>query len=555
MAINVSNQKPVRLNPYYDDRIGKDYDPIKHLEDIIVTPIMTPIMQGSPVVIKQDSQTLTEADILDKIRLCMDDTMDVKAEAEVREILGETLQTYNKNTNLLLQDVFLVQSGTAAKLPEPNDRVIYTAGNDVIPACRQFITGQCDYDYFFASFGYFARPETLGFYFINENSFDAFIQWFAQQMLVIGAAMPPDTMSAAADFQKLTLTGLTESLLLRHDQHDNNDPNSFARLVTHMLMNYTKVAGPGEFGILPFHLSDVICPKTITFVNVEKHSRATTKQIVDEWKIIKQSIQKKPTMISNNKLTKLTAQARNLQKITNAANAASKAYFSKGGNIIRNKNVRFRKTAPSGFDLARAIKKVMDKMSFVNQSMNVFRVTTTTFAKPNRRDPDDWNKKGKSTTMNYKPDIHVYIDTSGSISEIHYQESIKLLIFTAKKLNVNIYFNSFSHVMSQTTRLSLQNKSVKEIYAEFQKVPKVGGGTDFEQIWHFINSSKKRSQEFSLIITDFEWTAPTEYIKHPENLYYIPCSNKDWDTIKYWAGLYCKSMFHNDPNFRKHILF
>lgn len=555
MSISVTNQKPVILNPYYNDKIGQNYDPIEHLKNIAVTPLMTPITAGHPVSIHQNGANLTEDDILNILRNCMDTVMNIKAEEDMREIFGETLMHFNKNTKLIVQDVFMLQAGQAAKLPEPTDKVIYTAGGDVAPACKSFITGQCDYNYFFASLGYFARPQTLGFYFINENSFNDFIQWFTQQMLTIGKIMPPETTKAAADFQKLTLTGLTESLLLRNEQSENNDPNTFARLIVNMLMNYTKVAGPAEFGILPFTLSEVICPKTITFVNIEKHARATSKQIADEWNIIKQAIQKKPKMISNNALMKLTAQARNLQKITNAANAAAQASFSKNSPSVRTKNIQFRKTAPSGFDLTKTIMKVMNKMSFVNKSMNIFRTTTTTFAKPNRRDPDDWNKKGKSTTTNFKPDIHVYIDTSGSISEIHYQESIKLLIHTAKKMNINIYFNSFSHYMSQTTRLSLQNKTLNQIYAEFQKVPKVGGGTDFEQIWHFINSSRKRSKEFSLMITDFEWTAPTEFIKHPKNLYYIPCSNKDWDDIKLCAEMFCKSVLHNDPDIRKHILF
>ena len=127
----------------------------------------------------------------------------------------------------------------------------------------------------------------------------------------------------------------------------------------------------------------------------------------------------------------------------------------------------------------------------------------------------------------------------------------------AKKLNINMYFNSFSHIMSQTTRLHLEGKSPEAIYEEFKKVPKVNGGTDYEQIWHFINSdtSKKRQRELSLIISDFEWTARTATIRHPKNLYYIPCSTMNWDFIVRHADEFCKSAVHNDPNIRAHVLF
>lgn len=130
-----------------------------------------------------------------------------------------------------------------------------------------------------------------------------------------------------------------------------------------------------------------------------------------------------------------------------------------------------------------------------------------------------------------------------------------MLIAMAKKLNINIYFNSFSHILSQTTKLKLENKTRKQIYAEFERVPKVNGGTDYTQIWHFINKSAKRRKELSAIITDFEFIAPTQYIKHPKNLYYIPCAHMDWDEMIENARNFAASAMHNEPAIRSKILF
>jgi hypothetical protein len=125
----------------------------------------------------------------------------------------------------------------------------------------------------------------------------------------------------------------------------------------------------------------------------------------------------------------------------------------------------------------------------------------------------------------------------------------------AKKLNVNLYFNSFSHVLSQCTKLNTKDKSTAEVYRQFQRLPKVTGGTNYEQIWNYIEKSKKRKRELSIIMTDFEYYAPNHFVKHPKNLYYMPMSNMDYKEMVSWAERFCKSMMHIDPSIMKHMLF
>ena len=165
-----------------------------------------------------------------------------------------------------------------------------------------------------------------------------------------------------------------------------------------------------------------------------------------------------------------------------------------------------------------------------------------TYNKPNRRDPDDFNKKGKSVSTKYLPDIHLYIDTSGSVSEQNYKDAVMACISMAKKLNINIYFNSFSSELSQCSLLHTRDKSIKQIYAAFQKVQKVTGGTDFDNVWDYINMSKKRRRELSIMITDFEYTPRNRQVNHPENLYYVPCANvTNYQRMVGYAITFCKS--------------
>lgn len=243
---------------------------------------------------------------------------------------------------------------------------------------------------------------------------------------------------------------------------------------------------------------------------------------------------------------------RSVQKYKNAANKAASGMSSPAAKA---RAMKFSKKQPSIENLTKRIARIISKMSFVSKSQNTYSLYKMTFMRPNRRNPDDYNSMGKSASTRYKPDIHIYIDTSGSISEENYQGAIKACITLAKKLNVNLYFNSFSHVISQSTLLKTKDKSTKAIYNQFQKVPKVTGGTEYQQVWEYINASPKRKRELSLMITDFEYTAPNQMVKHPKHLYYIPCSKMDWDNICDSAKYFAQSMMHIDANIRKKLLF
>lgn len=551
----ITNQKPRDIIPYYRDVISSPFDLSDIIGQTVTSQLLEPVLQNKPVtIVSQNGVAISEDDIKERLINCCADDVDTNNEAVTKMLLGETMLHYDKNTNMLVRDMFAVQSAVKENLHEPDDRFVYMAGSDVIPTSRQFISGTASYDKFFASLAYFARPQTLGFYFVNEMAFDDFQKWFSQQMVVYANTLSPEANKCASEFGQLKLPGLTESIILRDQDGDENEPMSFARLITSVLMNYTTVVSNAEFGVLPFDLGELLCPKTIVFVNVERHARATAKQVTDEWNMINKCInpQTRIKMISNKSLRMLTAAQRSLNKIMSQAVTQA---MNQGIKAQRAANFRFSKTRPTNVDIAKRIKRLINKMAYINKSMNPFKIVHMSYMRPNRRDPDDYNKPGKSSSMKYKPDIHLYIDTSGSISERDYQDTVKACIQLAKAMQVNMYFNSFSHIMSQTTKLHLEGKSVSAIYAEFQKVHKVNGGTDYEQIWHFINDSKKRTRELSIIISDFEFNASSRFIHHPKNLYYVPCSTLNWDSIVRHADEFCKSAVHNLPDIRAHILF
>ena len=215
--------------------------------------------------------------------------------------------------------------------------------------------------------------------------------------------------------------------------------------------------------------------------------------------------------------------------------------------VSKIKKRKFPNVRPANMDIYKAVVKILKKQKFVNQSHNVYKKKHTTFQKANRRHPNDFNKPGVSQQNVYKPDIHIYADTSGSISEENYADCVRLLIKLAKKLNVDLYFNSFSHVISSATKLKIKDRTAAQIYNQIQKIDKVSGGTDFNQVWTYINDSNKRKEEISIMITDFEYPVPNKNLKHPKNLYYVPISKLDWQIMKGNMEYFAKSMSHIDP--------
>lgn len=550
--MKVSNQKPVELSPIYSPVTTGDFHPEEYLVQTI-HQLFNPLNPNQPVTFTAGGNNLTETDVADYFLKCLGVIYDATAQASAKEILHQTAVYFNKNTSLSIDEMFFVQSLVKTKLPEPNANVIYQPGTDVIPAARQFLAGKVDWDMWFASLTGFARPKTLGFSFATEQSFEDFKSWLLNITTPLLAALPADTVQMLQQFQTLKLNGLTESLKLRNDDTENNEENSFARLIIAYLMLYATQVSQTEFSVMPFVISELYCPQTIVFINIEKHAKATAREIDTEWNIIKQSIQQNIPMISNKQLNKLTATQRALHKAAAMANANMQTMQQMQAQ--RAARTRFSSKQPTARDLTRIIKKVIKKMATVSHSMNVYKSTKATYQKPNRRDPDDFNKMGKTTSTKYRPDIHLYIDTSGSISEDNYASTMKACIVMAKKMNVNLYFNSFSHVLSQTTKLNVKDRSYDAIYREFQKTDKVTGGTDYEPIWHFINRSKKRKAELSIIITDFEYYPPNHYVEHPKNLYYIPCANMSWSSIVGAADSFVKNMQHIEPLVRERLLF
>ena len=551
MAINTTNQQPTVLNSLYLDSLAATFDPYEIVKDNVIKPLFAPLIPSAPVTIDEDGKNLSVNDITSCLFNCSGDTTNSSEEIRMKEIFQQTLVYYDKS--LAVQDVYAVQAGKKCNMLMPSPKVLYTP-TDVIDASKQFLSSQLTYENYFATMAFYTRTATFGYYFANDAAWCEFKAWFAQQVQALPQnSIPLETNQLCTDLQAIKLNHLTESFVLRDDETQNNEPYSFARLFVFYLMMYEQqmrqTNAPLHLaGHLPFSFAENFCPRTIVIINVEKHAHAHPSEIKNEWDVIKAAMTMKPKVLGTNQIKKLTAISRMAKKMQGAG------ALTKSSAMNRSAVIRFRKTAPTSVDLYSYIMRIYKHTMFIQNSENAVKSKKMTFQRPSRRDPDNPDRQGVTTNVQYKPDLHVYLDCSGSISERDYQDAIKACIKLAKKMNVNFYFNSFSHIMSTSTKLNVKDKSLRDIYDVFKNTPKVCGGTDYEQIWHYINKTEKRGREVSIVISDFEYHAPNHYVKHPKFLYYAPISASNWKMITGYATSFAKSMLNICPNIRKHIL-
>lgn len=557
MTWQLAHQKPAVLNPVHTQPVNGPHNPVPAIESVLLDPLFEPVSSTRPVAVIDDAGNPIDRDqVSQRLLEALHGSVVLGANDDIKDLLSDGLVHYAKSTTLVNQ-VFVDQAAQSQRppLPPPSAMMVYSAATDVVPAAKMLLGGHSPNDSeLLAALGYTYAPQTLGFWFRDEAAFDDFTTWLRQEIASMASVLPQETMNLLNKFAAMKLDTLVEGLLLRKDDQSGNEEFSFPRVVIALLMSYQKKQSPGSplvTGVLPFHVGELFVPRTVVLVNAEAHARASARKVDNEWQLINQSIASPVKIISHSALCKLTALPRAAAK---AAQAAAASNGKKNSQINRSAAVAFRAKPPTMANIIDGTARALRRMKKVNMSLNPIRTTSTSFARANRRDPDDYNKPGKSTRINYLPDIHIYLDTSGSISEDNYQDMVITLIKMAKKLDVNIYFNSFSHVLSAQTKLLTKGKSVKTIWRKFTRTPKVTGFTDYEQIWNYINARPERVKRLSLIITDFEWSAPSHYVKHPPNLYYAPCSNMDWDQITQSAQNFNRSMAHIEPRLAQRMI-
>lgn len=558
---NITNHKPSQLeptvvpafvnqNPQSDEIFETFQNDVFTQLDQPLRPGLDPqyVFDGQP----EDKDSISETFVTE---LFLDEGESERS-VKLRDFLAQTLLHYQPNFETIDASL-MVQNATAENLPLPIVQgarsIVYTVATDVIPVAKQYLAGQVSFNYWATSFGFTFRVPALVVSMDTPDVYKEFQQYVQTTVAPFQSQLPIDASMALQEFYKTTLNDLAEGFRIRATVGDNNQDYSFARILHTCVMQF--VAQNGQAGIIPTSLKEIIHPTTIMFLNVEKHAHSNNRDINKTWNSAMNM--SKAKLIGLNKIKKLSEEEQ-LDAMRQRSNVRRSALMNKAKDpASRKKRAKpFGKQLKTSKQLTKEIVRILSKMKKVRMSNNVIKTRKTTFNKPNRRDPDNYDKPGIIYSHQYVPDIHVYLDTSGSISERNYKEACMAIIQLAQTLKTKLYLNSFSHVLSQPALVDIGNCSKETAWKRLQNIPKVSGGTDFDLVWDYIHQSSQRKQELAIMITDFEYTPSNSYTRPlPQNLFYVPCGGFDIDKLRRNATYFVNSTRRLDANLRHKIIF
>lgn len=570
----VSGQKPADLDPLdFPQPLTTDsndpyseYNLVNALEGPITNTWFDELNPGTPVkVVRHDglnSTDLTAHDVAEMIADVINpdeetNTAGAIEHAEVAKLTSQLSIHAMENHKLTAEQIFLSQALGRQRLPAPSPMARYTINQDVIPTAKTLLSSQTsnDWEMFFASIASIWNPRILGVAMLSEVQFEEFKDHLDILTTSLGNKISHDTQAKLFEFKQITLSGLTEALLLRNDFTDYTDDYSFARIMTHAVRGFifsrtSSATGNSDTALMPFDLTQVIMAEAVVFVNVDAHAHASSKTIAKEWKLIVDSLNMVQPPLSLNKINKLTTATVQQQKMAADAVRAKKRMREDPKKREIPPLIDHQPTVPQ---ITRKVDSVLTTMGKVQKSQNVFKQRTKTRAKPSRRRPDNLDARGTRSAKQYYPDIHFYADCSGSMTADNFAGITHIIATLASKRKINVYFTSFSHMLSQDVMIKAANKTPQQIISIINSIPKVGGGTDFEIVWDHINESQARQNRMNVIATDFEFW-PSSHATHSPNTFYVPCDMGNWDMTKQSIEDFTAQMMPLDPTIPGRIL-
>jgi hypothetical protein len=367
----------------------------------------------------------------------------------------------------------------------------------------------------------------------DDFTYQKFIQQMdqAKQNYANQANIQKETMDGFLQVPKMTLgTNATSSWFL---DAKNLTKESFQR---HLLYELNDFIEKNEAFVLPMDMYQSHHVERIVFLNVESLAKIKQSNLQKELSKITKAIQTQQTFATASMRALRSAETfqRDLTK-QSMASFANKNNQNQG--IAKAKNVRFTGKSLTNKQQLSLIVKVVNQRISQRESTNTFKTQKLTYNRPNRRQPNEPNLKGQMTKTAYRPDIHVYIDTSGSITEREYKDGLMNIIMIVKKLNVNLFFTSFSHFVAQPVLVQTKGKSVTQIFKDIQNIHKAYGGTDYSNVWKAIdllddyNRINNKSYHLNFIVSDFEYRLRRdEHINtakaSTKNTFYLPIANE-----------------------------
>jgi hypothetical protein len=554
--MRVSNQLPGPL-PMLDFDAASNWDLGERLKELVVKPITRPLTQGAPAAILTDAgEPLDEDQILQLATraLGFDVTgrlVDIEPNEVMLELGAATLANYHPldvGPSSSFDVAPAVQAAGRVRWPlpsgQPNSSIIYTL-NDVIDGAVSMLAATDD-----ASLAVGRDKLSAGLAFtvalatdtlvVAVDTWDAFdkvrdkLRADVASMLWLDAEIQ-DKLEALAAL-KLSKRATIEAVMLRRNAADDTAPLGFARIAVEAL---TTAAG---VHVIPTRLGQMVSPTAVTMICLDATAHADPATIAEDWRLLTSALSR-PRMISLKDIKGLVVSERDLARaIANSSLRLRRDAFAQASRV------KFKKATPAKNNMVAAMVAIIRQAKSVVVSRNLTKSRRTSFTRASRRDPMNCNVPGRTQRIEFLPDLHVFIDTSGSMSTDDYRAAVQAVIAIAKRLDVDLYVSSFSDRLSEEVCLPTSKMRPSQMWKAISKLPKVTGGTNFAQVWAYINASKTRRKRINVMVTDFEWSPSITDGPHPKSLWYLPATNMSWKDICENARYLAEACAAIEPN-------
>lgn len=554
-SVDFRNFKPILADLNADLETGTK-NSLKSITDALFTPL-----QSGDVQIVLNNKPYTKDNLISDLTESLTSTDDKPKINDQLSVIFHQANQYKDNHVENFKNVIATSTLIANNEPLPSNTTIYTFDTDIQQPAKAQLSTPSDQNLSDLHNGLFGtllqQPlnENWAFILIKDSQEFNDVKDQLNQLITQGqpandtAQKNNDIQSIQADDQAIFTSIVTGN--------DNEAGQINRYLMRSLVLSMSD--------ILPINIHSLIAPLGFSFINLTNLANATQHEYNKELQ-----------QLANvtNKLVKFKmASFKRINTAKNIDQAAQKRSahkdFTKTSNeILQRKQFGFHKTMPTVKQQLNRLTKILNSATSNLMSDNSYKQTRTTFMRPNRRYPNDPNLRGTIQTTHYHPDIHIYLDTSGSISESQYKTAVTMLIMITQKLKTNLYFTSFSHYITPPVKLVTKNVSPAIVYTEIQRVPKASGGTEYENVWNMIDAINRQTRttgqapRINFIITDFAYdlrSSWTPRINQPSTnkTYYIPLAadQYDYDTCRKFAMEFANELIdHGDLNIKSRIL-
>ena len=532
----------------------------KRLFEVIDDKPRNRINTATPITIEDQETTPATPITSDMLRdawtdWSQRDSSDVTLEPELRELIIHTSTNLPSNDEILLRQ-FGLMTLEKENLPAPSPSIIYQFTADIQNQAVDFLSSNSDDNYYKLLSGitgtFIQKPINRQGLIVAVKNHDHFVELVDEALNVANT----NNLTLGTDLndirQDLNNTNLTDM--------DAYHLNEYSEAIPALLNAFNKDT---DVIVAPTNIRQLLHPSTFIILNLDELTYDTESEFNNHVKTLSKNIEKELIATQYTSINKIRrASAFSPQKVN------SPGYQRTGSEIHKNVGGRIKATTSpaTGKNQLKSIENLIKKRVSSIRSENMIKVQKATYQRASRRDPDDMNLKGKIRKTLYNPDVHIFLDSSGSISEDMYSQGIYAIILIAQHLKSDLYFSSFSHVLAKPVKIRVAGKSAMQVYKQIIALPKVSGGTNYTNVYRAIdeienfNTKHSQASRLNFMMTDFEYDIEDSFQFVPshasvKNTFYMGLDVGDNQRLNSVCQNFQQQAINaNNKNIAKHIL-